>query len=126
MVANLKTKGFQVCDSRTVENFSGLWQISFNMILPQTSNTIFIHKWHEEITYEEDTVYLRDNINLHHICLSKSFQKAGSFSKDEGCLYKGWIIKVYWNRPDFALDDYECGNTSANAKSQPQWKCGCQ
>ena len=73
IVANLKTKGFQVCDSRTVENFSGLWQIYFNMILLQTSNTISIHKWQEEIPYEEDTVYLRDNINLHHICLWQSF-----------------------------------------------------
>ena len=64
MVANLKTKGFQVCDSMAVENFSGLWQISFNLILPQTSNTIFIplviyhHKLQEEITYKDDTVYL--------------------------------------------------------------------
>ena len=91
MVANLKTKGFHVCDSRTLENFSGLWQIYFNMILPQTSNTICMHKWQEEITYEEDTVYLRDNINLHRICLWQSFQSAGSFfSKDEGFLYEGW------------------------------------
>ncbi len=93
MVANLKTEGFQVCDSRTVENFSGLWQIYFNMILPQTNNTIFIHKWQEEIAYKEDIVYLRDNIHLHHICLWQSFQSAGSFSKDEGFLYEGWDNK---------------------------------
>ena len=88
MVANRKTEGFQVCNSRTVENCSGLWQISFNMILPQTSNTIFIHKWQEEITYKEDTVYLRDNIKLW-----QSFQSAGSFSKDERFLYEGWDNK---------------------------------
>ena len=59
MVANRKTKYFQVCDSRTVENFSGLWQISFNMILPQTGNTNFIHKWHTmKILYICETTFI--------------------------------------------------------------------
>ena len=98
MVANLKTKGFQVCDSRAVENFSGLWQISFNTILPQTSNTIFIHKCQDEIPYKEDTVYLRDNINYTTFAFYSLFRVLAVFPKMKGFFYnmKAETIKVYW------------------------------
>ena len=49
--------------------------------------------WHVQRTLFGQTVYVRDCINLHHICLWQSFQSAGSFSKDEGFLYEGWDNK---------------------------------
>ena len=61
MVANLETKSFQVCDSRAVEKFLGLWHISFNVVFPQIDK-----QDKKERTCNEYTAFSRDNINLQY------------------------------------------------------------
>ncbi len=102
----IKTKGFQVCDSRAVENFPGLWQMfldrlpvlrttsnlsSFNVILPQTSNTIFIplvichHKWQEEIAYKlKFCIFATPHLPL------TVFSECWQFFQRWRFLYEGW------------------------------------
>ncbi len=54
--------------------------------------------WYVQRILFGQTEYLRDNINWHHICLSQSFQSAGSFSKGEWFLYEGWDTKSVLER----------------------------
>ncbi len=61
--------------------------------------------WYLQRTLFGQTVYLRDNIDT-TFAFDNLYRVLAVFPKMKGFYMKAQTITVYWNIPDFALDDH--------------------